>query len=150
MRVVDPEIVEGLAHVEIGFAGGHNAETRPRAVDDHTVEAVCASKGECRVELVSVQSIFLVERLIRPADIEPPWRHLKIVGLYDLEPLRADFDRSGAVDGLGNGLESYPATRIARHRPAIESEIEQLLYSGRVQHRDARIHEGIFGLVRQG
>src|ERR1700738_971248 len=94
--VVDSEIVEGLTHVKIGFAGGHNAETRPRAVDDDTVEAVCASKGECRVELVSVQSIFLVERLIRPADIEPPWRHLKIVGLYVLEPLGAEFARRGA------------------------------------------------------
>jgi len=31
-----------------------------------------ASKGECRVKLVSMESIFLVERLIRPADIEPP------------------------------------------------------------------------------
>ena len=81
MRLVDSEIVEGLAHVKIGFAGGHNAETRPRAVDDHTVEMVRSSEGECSVKLVSVQSIFLVERLIGPADIEPSWRHLEIVGL---------------------------------------------------------------------
>src|SRR5438132_98389 len=150
MRVVDPEIVEGLAHVEIGFAGGHNSEARARAIYDDTVEVVSAGKGERRVKLVSVESIFLVERLIRPADIEPPWRHLEIVRVLDLEPLRADLDRRGAVDGLGDGLEGDPATRVARHRPAIEAEIEQFLYSGGVQYRNARIHKGIFGLVRQG
>src|SRR4029077_9523603 len=102
------------------------------------------------VELVSVQSIFLIERLVGPTDIESPWRHLKIIGRYDLKPRRADLYRGRAVDGLGDGLECDPATRIARHSPAIEAEIEQFLHSGRVQYRDARIHERIFGLVREG
>src|SRR6266446_1402821 len=132
MHVVNPEIVEGLAHIKIGFAGGHNAETWPRAIDDHTVEAVCASKSECCVKLVSVQSIFLIERLVWPTDIESSWRHLKIIGLFELKPRRADLYRGRAIDGLGDGLESDPATRIARHRPAIEAEVEQLLHSGRV------------------
>src|SRR6266481_3584227 len=81
VRVIDSEIVKCLAHVEIGFAGGHNAEARPRAVDDDTIEAVCAGKGEGGVKLVFMKPIFLVKRRVRPADIEPAWRHLKVVGL---------------------------------------------------------------------
>src|SRR4029077_16105040 len=85
-----------------------------------------------------------------PTDIESPWRHLKIIGRYDLKPRRADLYRGRAVDGLGASLECDPATRIARHSPAIEAEIEQFLHSGGVQYRDAGIHKGIFGLMRQG
>ena len=87
MRLVDAEIVERLAHVEIGFAGGDDAEARLRAVDDDAVEPVGAGKGECRVELVFVQPVFLVERLVGPADVEPARRHLEILGQHD--PRRA-------------------------------------------------------------
>ena len=127
MRIVDPEIVERLAHVEIGFAGRDDAEARPRAVDDDPVEPVGAGEGERGIELVFVQPIFLLERLVGPADIEPARRHLEIVGQDDLDPLRIDLDRGRAVDRLGDGLEGDPAARIARHRPAIEAEIEDLL-----------------------
>ena len=68
MRVVDPEIVERLAHVEIGFAGRDDAEARARTVDDDAVEPIGAGKGKCRVELVFVQPVFLIERLDRASE----------------------------------------------------------------------------------
>src|SRR3984893_5588646 len=37
MRVVNPEIVERLAHIKVGFAGSDDTETRPGTVDDDPV-----------------------------------------------------------------------------------------------------------------
>ena len=150
VRLVDPEIVQGLAHVEIGFAGGDDAKARVRAVDDDAVEPIGAGKGESSVELVLVQPVFLFERLVGPADIEPAGRHLEILGENDTGPFGSDVDRGRAIDRLGNRLERDPAAGVARHRPAIEAEIEDLLHPGRVEHRDAGVHERIFGLMRQG
>ncbi len=150
MGLVDPQIVQGLAHVEIGFAGGDDAKARIRAVDDDAVEPIGPGKGEGGVELVFVQPVFLVERLVGPADIEPARRHLEILGQHDPGSRRSDIDRGRAVDGFGDGLEGDPAAGIARHRPAIQAEIEDFLHPRRVEHRDAGVHEGVFGLMRQG
>ena len=72
VRVVDAEIVQRLAHVEVGFARRDDAKARPRAVDHDVVEPVGAAKSERRVELTFVQAVFLVERLVGPADVSPP------------------------------------------------------------------------------
>ena len=69
VRVVDAQIIERLAHVEIGFAGGDDAEARARAVDDDAVEPIGAAKGECGIEFVFVQPVFLFERLVGPANV---------------------------------------------------------------------------------
>src|SRR5207253_8919129 len=47
-RRADAEILERLAHVEIGFAGRDDAEARLWAVDDNPVEPVGAGEGERR------------------------------------------------------------------------------------------------------
>src|ERR1700746_76776 len=52
MRVVNPEIVERLAHIEVGFAGSHNAEARPGTIDDDAVQPIGARESQCRVKLV--------------------------------------------------------------------------------------------------
>ncbi len=149
MRLVDPQIVQRLAHVEIGFAGGDDAKARIRAVDDNAVEPIGAGKGQCRIELVFVQPVFLFERLVGPADVEAARRHLEILRQHDVGAFRRDVDRGRAVDRLGDRLERDPAPRIARHRPAIEAEIEDILDAGRVKHRNGSVHERIFGLMRE-
>src|SRR6516225_8433682 len=132
MRVIDPEIVERLAHVEVGFAGSDDAEPRPRAIDDDAVEPIGAGESQCRVELIFMKPEFLIERLIGPANIQSAWRHLEIVGEHDLDALRADLDRGGTVDSLGDRLEGYPTPGVTRHRPAIEAEVEDFLHPRRV------------------
>jgi len=143
------EIVEGLAHVEIGLAGGDDADARLGAVEHDLVELVGAGEGEGGIELVFVQAELLLERRVRPADVEAARRHLEIGREDEADARRIDEDRSGAVDRLGDRLQGDPAARIARHRPAIEAEIEDVLDPGRVEHRDRGVHEGVFGLVRQ-
>ena len=149
-RLADAELFERLAHVEIGFAGGDDAEARLRRIDDDAVEPVGAGEGERRRQLEAMQPRFLVERRVGPADVEPARRHLEILRQHDLDPARIDIDRGRAVHRLGDGLERDPAAGIARHRPAVDAEIEDLLDPGRVQHRDQRVDKGEFRLVRQG
>src|SRR5580704_15821521 len=129
MLVVNPEIVERLAHVEVGFAGSDDSEARPGTIDDDAVEPIGACESQCRVKLVFMQPEFLIERLIGPANIQSPRRHLEIVGEHDFGALRVDLDRGRTVDSLGDRLKGYPTPGVARHRPAIEAEIEDFLHS---------------------
>ena len=89
------------------------------------------------------------ERLIGPADIEPTRRHLEIIGEHNIDTLRTDLDRGRTVDGFGDCFKGDPTSGIPGHRPAIETKVEDFLHPRRVQHRDAGIHKGVFGLMRQ-
>ena len=149
VRIVDPQIVECLPHIQIGFSGGDYSEPRPRAVDDNPVEPVRTSESKGGVELEFMQPIFLFERLIGPADIEPTRRHLEIIGEHNIDTLRTDLDRGRTVDGFGDCFKGDPTSGIPGHRPAIETEVEEFLHPRRVQNRDAGIHKGVFGLMRQ-
>src|SRR5215469_6852244 len=123
MRLVDAQIVERLANIEIGFPGRNDAEARTRAVDHDPVEPVYASEGERGVKLVLMKPIFLIERLVRPADIEAVRRHFEVIWRRYLHPFRTDVDGGRTVDGLGNRLERDPAAGVAGHRPAVQAEI---------------------------
>ena len=60
VSVIDPEVVQRLANIEIGFAGRHNTEPRSRTVDGDAVEAVCTGEGESSVELILVKPLLLL------------------------------------------------------------------------------------------
>ena len=48
---IDAEVVERLAHVEVGLAAGDDAQPRARAVEDDAVELVGARIGDRRIDL---------------------------------------------------------------------------------------------------
>ena len=54
------------------------------------------------------------------------------------------------LDGLVHRLERDPGAGEARHRPAVEPVVENLLHPGRVQDRNHHVDEVVFGLVRGG
>ena len=54
------------------------------------------------------------------------------------------------LDRIVHAFERHPGAGEARHRPAIEAIIDDLLHAGRVQDRDHHIDEVIFGLMRGG
>ena len=62
---------------------------------------------------------------------------------------RIDVHRRRAFDRVGDALEADPAARVARHRPAVQAEVEDLLHRRRIQHRHHRRGELVIGLVRQ-
>src|ERR1043165_7708593 len=49
-----------------------------------------------------------------------------------------------------HAFERRPRAAVARHRPAVERVVDDLLNAGRVQDRDHHIDEMEFGLVRRG
>ena len=148
--IVDAEIGERLAHVEIGLAGGDDAEARLGRIDDGAVEPIGAGEGERGVETVGVQATLLLERVVGPADVEAALGHLEVVGLGGRDALGPDLDGGGALDGLRDQLDPDPDAGVARERKAQRTEIGDLLHVGRVQHRDHRRHEGVLGLVCAG
>ena len=148
--LADAEIVERLPHIEIGFAGRDDAKPRRRAVDDDAVEPIGAREGDRGRQFVAVQPVFLVERRVGPADVEPARRHLDILRQDDRDAPGIDRHRGRAVHRLGDGLERDPAAGIARHRPAIDPEIDDVLDPGRVEERDRGVDKREFRLVRQG
>jgi len=147
--VVDAEVVESLAHVQIGLAAGDDAQARVRAVDDDLVELVGAGVGQCGVELVVQQALFLHQAVVRPSDVEPA-RRQRGIGQRDLDAMRVDVNRSGGLDRVGHRLEGDPAAGIARHGPAMQAEIEVVLHAGGRQHRHHHRLEGVLGLVWHG
>ena len=100
LLLVDAEIVERLANVEIALAAGDDAEPRLRAVDDQLVEPVHAAVVQRRVDLVVLHPRFGSEERIGPADRHAVGRQREIVGDDDFDVARVTVDRRRAFDGV--------------------------------------------------
>ena len=97
-----------------------------------------------------MQAHFLIQRRIRPADVQAARRHFEVVRRDDLQRQWIHVDRRGGFHGFGDGLEADPATGIARHRKTNEAHVEDVLHAGRVEHRHQRGLEFAFAAVGQG
>jgi hypothetical protein len=148
--VVDAEIFQRLARVEIGLAGGHDADARARRIDHGLVEAIDAHEGAHGVHLRSVQALFRFERRIGITDAEAARRKLEVGRHHDLDALGVDPDRRAALDRFGDRLEAHPAARVARQREAQDAEVEIFLNRRRIHDGDHRGRENLFALMRQG
>ena len=149
--LVDAEFVERLADVEIALAGRDDADLRIAAArGDDVVDLVGAQEGQHGVALEIVQPRFLRQDGIVEADVEAAFRHREIGRGDDVDPVEARVDRRRRFDRLVHGLQRDPGAGEARHRPAVEAVIENLLHAGGVQDRNHHVDEVIFGLVRGG
>ena len=148
---VDAELVEGLAHVEIGLAGGDDADFRraPAGRND-LVEMIGAQEGQHGVALEVVQARFLAEDGVVEADVEAAVGHDEIVGRDDLDAVEAAVDDAGRLHRLVHAFERGPGAGEARHRPAIERVVDDLLHAGRIEDRHHHVDEMEFGLMRGG
>ena len=148
-RLVDAEVVERLAQIEVGLAGRDDPEPRSLAVEDRSVEAVGRGERAHRLELEAVQALLLGERRVRPADVEAARRQREL-GRGDLEPRRIELDRGGGVDRVVDALEPDPAAAVAGQREAQQAELENLGDARRVEHRDLGVDQRVFALMRGG
>ena len=88
LQLVEAELVERLAHVEIGLAGGDDADLRAAAAGgDDLVELVGAHEGEHGVALEVVQPRFLAEKRVLKADVEAAVGHDEIGRRDDLDAI---------------------------------------------------------------
>ncbi len=147
--VIEAQVDQRLAHVQVGLAGGHDAEARLRRIEHHAVELVGAHVGQARVPLVVEQAGFLHQRRIGPADVQAARRHDEVFGQHDLGAVRIDIDRGRRFHHVRHALHRYPQAGVAAHRPAVQAVVEILLHVGRIQHRNAGRLEHVLRLVRQ-
>ena len=117
-RLVDSQRVERLAHVEIGLAGGDDAQPAPRAVDHHAVESVGAREGLGRRQPHVVEVGLGDDGPAHALGVAQ-----RVLGQDDADPLRIDRHRAGALDGVRQALEADPAARVAGQRPAVQSVV---------------------------
>ncbi len=122
--LVEAELVERLAHVEIGFADGDDAEARIGPAEHQPVELVGAPVGQRRWMLQGDDALLLAQPLVGPADVHAFRRHEEVGRRMDLDPVRVDIDGGRGVDSLAQHLEGDPQARVARQREGMQAEIE--------------------------
>ncbi len=147
---IQAQVFQRLQHVQVALAGGDDAQPRARRVHHHLVDGVGAGEGLRGLHRVAVQAHFLVQRRVRPADVEAARGHLEVLRQHDAACHRIDLHRGRRFHGLGDRLEADPAPGIAAHRPAQQAHVQDVLHAGRVEHRHHRADEFVFAAVRQG
>ena len=145
--LVDPEVVEGLAQIEVRLAGGDDPDPGAGRRHDHPVHRVRAGEGEDGGELLLQEALLVGDRLILDVDVEAVLGEIEVARLGEPEAVGVDEHRGRALHRVRDRLEPHPAARIAARREGEEAEVEVLLDRGGVQHRHQRRHERLLRLV---
>ena len=153
-RFVDAEFLERFQHVHVRLARRDDAEPRVRRIDRRAVQLVGAGVRDGGVDAVVLHQRFLLarldaERVGRQPAVQPAFRHREVLGVHDARLVEIRRDRRGRFDGVGERLERDGATGVARHREAVEAQLDVFLDVARIQHRDHRCREQVIALVRQ-
>ena len=150
-RLVNAQIIERLAHIEIILAHRQNANPGVGAARiDDPVEAVRANIGAGGIALEFMQPHFLTEEIkVIGADVEPAGRHGE-VRQDDLEPVEPRLHRRRRFHVVLDAFERRPGSRETRHCKPVQAVIDHLLHAGRIEDRNHRVNKIELGLVRVG
>ena len=148
--IVQPQIGQGLPHVVIGLATGHDAKAVLRAFDHVVVELVGTHIGQRRIPLVVHEAGFLLQRRIGPANVQTTLGHHKVFGQHHLHAVRVHIDAAGRLHHLLNRLHARPQAAEAAHGKGMQAHVQYLLHAGRKKHRRAAGLEDVVTLVRCG
>ena len=96
------------------------------------------------------QAGFLVERVVGPANVQTAGRHLKISGELDLHAVRVDLGGSTGLDNFLNRLHASPDAGEAAQGKGVHAQVQNLLHTGRKEHRRATGLEDVVALVHGG
>ena len=106
--------------------------------------------GQGGIGLVLLHPRFLDQRRIGPADRQAARRHDEVLRAARPRPGAGRCRPTAVLSTVSvTALKRDPAAGIARHRPAVDAEVEIVLHARRVQHRDHGGGEDVVGLVRQ-
>ena len=148
--LVDAEIGQRLARIEVGFAGRDDADARLRAVPDDLIELVGTRIRQRRIPFVAVHAHFLFQHRVGPADVQAAGRHLEVGRQGDLHAVRVEIDGGARLDDVGHAFHRHPQARVAAHGPGVQAVVDVFLHRRRVQHGDAAGVQDMVGLVRRG
>ena len=148
--LVDAQVGQRLARIEVGFAGRDDADARLRAVPDDLIELVGTRIRQRRIPFVAVHAHFLFQHRVGPADVQATGRQLEVGRQHDLHAVRVEIDGGARLDDVGHAFHRYPQARVAAHGPGMQAVIDVFLHRRRVQHGNATSVQDMVGLVRRG
>ena len=97
-----------------------------------------------------MQARFLTEDGVGETDVETALGHVEIGRRDEIDAVEAAVDDAGRLDRLVHAFERGPGAGEARHRPAVERVVDDLLHAARIEDRHHHVDEMEFGLVRGG
>ena len=151
---VDAEFFQRFQHVHIGLAGGNDPKPRVGRIDGGVVEPVSARVGQRGVNLVVLHQRFLLARLCeqqvqRLAAVKAALGHDEIRREDRFDPERIGLDRRRGFHRVGQRLKAHRAAGEARHRKAVQAELDVLVDVAGIEHRNHRGRKEVVALVRQ-
>ena len=149
-RLVDTDVFQRLADVEIALADGDDAELRTGAAGiDHAVQPVGADEGGRRGALGLVQPLLLTEHIQFVADVEAAGRHVEF-GQDDRDPVQRGIDARRRFDVVLDAFDGAPQAGETRQREPVKAVVDDLLHAGGIEDRDHGIDEMVFRGVGVG
>ena len=146
--LVQAEIGQRLAHIQIGLAGTDDGQAAALAIDHDAVDAIGPGKGGGSRQPVVDQPILFHQRGQVLPQVEALRRQPDIgggdIGATGVRQL----DAAGEVECVGDALESDVAAAVARHGPPEQPELDDLANGGGVEHRHHGGNQRVFRLVR--
>ena len=113
LALADAEVVEGLAHGQVGLSRCDDAEMRSRAVDHGLIQVIGARECDGGVELVAVEHLLLLEGTHADAEVQPLARKLEVIRDLDLYAIDVRVHRGRAVHRVGQRDHCGPTSRVA-------------------------------------
>ena len=120
-----------------------------RTVEHDPVELVGARIGQGGIDAVVLHPPLLRKTGVGPADTRSIDGQLAILRQEDAYAVRIDHHGCRTLHGVGQRLEADPAAGVARHRPAVQPQVQVLLHAGRREHRHHRGGELVIALIGQ-
>ena len=152
-RLVEAQLVQGLAHVVVGLARGEDAEPGVRRRHRDAVELVLPRVAARQLEPRVVERPLHVEAVGRDqVDVDRVLVRLPVEldgGNHGPHAVRIDLRRARLVGDVGHDLHRHPEPGDAREHEAVQAEVEDLLHVARVDRRDQRVPERDLGVARQ-
>ncbi len=144
------EIAERLEKILPRLSGRDDPDAGLRVVANHTVQLIGSGVDERGGELVAIKPLLLHERHVDDAGAETARRLARSLGDDDRRRFRADIDRAAALGDVGDDFHADPAAGKARHRDAVQAEVDQFLGIRRIEDRHADRDERGVGIVDRG
>jgi len=129
--VVQLQILQGLAHIQIGLAGGDHPYPGIAGPPQRPVQLVGPAKGPYRRDFLFVEATLLLQRSAGPADIQSPRGQREVIGQDDPGG-SSQVHRGGGLHGVVDAFQGAPAAAVTGQRKADQAVFEDFLYARRV------------------
>ena len=145
--VIQPQVDQGLAHVVVSLAAGHDAKAVLAALHHVVVQLVGAHIGQSGVPLVVHQALLLLQRGIRPANVQATGRHGEVFGQDNVHAVWVYPDAAGGFNHLLDRLHARPQPAKTAHGKGMQAHVQNFLNAAGKENRGSTGLENVIALV---